>query len=185
MLKTYNKQASKQNYLGTNKLPLGIRPELSSEDEEVKRKLVKCRPRTYSKLIRSDIPGPSGAKPSRPPWPSGVKLSRPSTLGSLQSSVMKPSREELQARVEFLAKKKRNAKHKGPAASVDSHATRSKVPKFGASSSPSSTREHGPPGKFRVRGCPQHPMAEVSKMTDPPLRSPSVVVAKSPPGRTA
>ena len=52
--------------------PLGIRPRLNSEDEEVKRKLVKCSPRTYSELIRLDIPGPSGAKPSRPSWPSGV-----------------------------------------------------------------------------------------------------------------
>ena len=28
--------------------PLGIRPSLNSEDREVKRKLVKCSPRTYS-----------------------------------------------------------------------------------------------------------------------------------------
>ena len=44
--------------------PSGICPSLNFEDEEVKRKLVKCSPRTYSELIRSDIPGPSGAKPS-------------------------------------------------------------------------------------------------------------------------
>ena len=84
--------------------PSGIRPSLSSEDEEVKRKLVKCSPRTYSELIRSDISRPSGAKSSRP-----------SALRPSQSSVMKPSREELQARVEFLAKKKRSAKRKVPA----------------------------------------------------------------------
>ena len=83
--------------------PSGIRPDLSSEDEEVKRKLVKCSPRTYSKLIRSDIPGPSGAKPSqpfepsnakssRPSEPSGAKSSLPSALRPSQSSVMQPSR---------------------------------------------------------------------------------------------
>ena len=55
--------------------PSGIRPGLSFEDDEVKRKLVKCRPWTYSELIRSDIPRPFGAKPSRPPGPLGVKLS--------------------------------------------------------------------------------------------------------------
>ena len=82
-------------------LPLGIRSGLSYEDEEVKQKLVKCRPRTYSELIRSDIPGPFGVKPSRLLGPSGVKLSRPSALGPPQSSVMRPSWEELQARVEF------------------------------------------------------------------------------------
>ena len=43
---------------------LGVRPSLSLEDEEVKRRLVKCHPWAYSKLIRSDIPGPSGAKPA-------------------------------------------------------------------------------------------------------------------------
>ena len=42
----------------------GVRPGLSLEDEEVKRRLVKCHPRAYSKFIRSDIPGPSGAKPT-------------------------------------------------------------------------------------------------------------------------
>ena len=45
-------------------LPLGIRPDLSSEDKEVKQQLAKCLPRAYSELIRSDIPGPSGVKPS-------------------------------------------------------------------------------------------------------------------------
>ena len=55
--------------------PSGIHPGLSSKDEEVKRKLGKCLPRMYSELIRSDIPGPSGTKPSRPPGLSGVKLS--------------------------------------------------------------------------------------------------------------
>ena len=42
----------------------GVRPDLSPEDEEVKRRLVRCHPRAYSELIRSDIPGPSGVKPA-------------------------------------------------------------------------------------------------------------------------
>ena len=61
-------------------LSLGFRPDLSPEDEEVKRKLVKCAPHAYSKLIRSDIPGSSGARPTQ------IPSLRPSPL-----SVMKPS----------------------------------------------------------------------------------------------
>ena len=89
----------------------GIRLGLGSEDEEVKRKLVKCSPRTYSKLIRLDIPGPYG-----------TKSSRPSALKPSQSFVMKPFRGELQARVEFLAKKKISAKRKVLASLESSHA---------------------------------------------------------------
>ena len=151
----------------------------------MKRKLVKCRLRTYSELIRLDIPGPFGATPSRPPRPSGMKLSLPSTLGPPQSSVMKPSREEFQARVEFLAKKKRSAKCKVPAASEDSHEARGKVLKLGAFSSPSSAQEHGSPGQFGVRGLLQHHATKVSKMTGPQFSSPRVAVARSPPERTA
>ena len=43
---------------------LGVRPDLSPEDVEVKRKLLKRGPREYSKLIRSDIPWPSSSKSS-------------------------------------------------------------------------------------------------------------------------
>ena len=74
--------------------PSGIRPSLSSEDKEVKRKLVKCSPRTYFELIRSYIPRPFGEKSSRPSEPSGEKSSPPSVVRPSQSSVMKPSREE-------------------------------------------------------------------------------------------
>ena len=63
-------------------LPSGIRPDLSSEDEEVKQHLAKCLPWGYFELIRLDILGPSGVNPSRP-----LAL-RPSL-----PSVMKPSRE--------------------------------------------------------------------------------------------
>ena len=60
--------------------PLSIRPGLSPEDEEVKWKLVKCGPRMYSEIIRSNILEPSGVKSSRPP---ALRPSPP--------SVMKPS----------------------------------------------------------------------------------------------
>ena len=84
----------------------GIRPGLNLEDEEVKRKLAKFRPRVYSELIRSDILGPSGVSSSRAP------ASRPSLSFVMNTSlegpsVVKPTREDLQARVESLAKKKK------------------------------------------------------------------------------
>ena len=70
----------------------GIHPSLSPEDEEVKWKLAKCRPRVYSELIRSDIPGPSGVSPSpapasRPYLPFVMKTSHEGP------SVVKPTRE--------------------------------------------------------------------------------------------
>ena len=84
----------------------GIRPGLSPKDEEVKRKLAKCRSRVYFEQIRSDILGPSGLSPylapaSKPSLPFVMKTSHEGAL------VMKPTREELQARVESLAKKKK------------------------------------------------------------------------------
>ena len=90
-------------------LPSGIRPGLSPEDEEVKQKRAKYRLQVYSELIRSDIPGPSGVSPSRAP------TSRPSLPFVMKTSregpsVVRPTREELQAQVELLEKKKRGVK---------------------------------------------------------------------------
>ena len=80
----------------------------------MKQKMVKCRPWTYSELIRFDILGPSGAKSSRPP---SLRPSPPSVMKPTPSSVMKPShggppvmktiREELQARVEASGQRRR------------------------------------------------------------------------------
>ena len=165
--------------------PSGIRPSLSSEDEEVKRKLVKCSLWTYSELSISNIPGSSGAKPSRPSEPSRAKSSLPFALMPSQSFIMKPSQEEIQARVELLVKKKRSAKCKVPAAPKSNHAARGKVLKFGAPSSPSSIPEQGSSRQLWVRGRTPPPLAEVSEATGPQLRSPCAVVAKSPPGRIA
>ena len=164
--------------------PSGIRPNLSPEDEGVKQKLVKCSPRTYSKLIRSDIEGPSSEKSSRPSKPSGAKSSRPYALRPSQSSFMKLSQEELQAQVEFLAKKKRSAKRKVPVAPKSSPTARGKVPKLGESYSPSSIREDRSSGQFRARGHTPHLVDEVSEVTGPQFCSPLVVIAKSSPERT-
>ena len=72
--------------------PSGARPDLSPEDEEVKRKLVKCAPRAYSELIRSDIPGPSGVRPTRLPFLRSSPLSfmKPLVSRSSSPSVLEP-----------------------------------------------------------------------------------------------
>ena len=100
----------------------GVRPGLSPEDEEVKRRLVRCHPRAYSELIRSDIPGPSGVKPARLPVlrssppsvmkPSLPPISKSSSSFALETLITKPTRGELQARLEVLAKKKMSVKRK-------------------------------------------------------------------------
>ena len=87
-------------------LPSSICPDLSSRDEKVKQQLAKCLPRAYSELIRSYIHGPSGVNPSRPPAlrPSLPFVMKPSREGP---STVKPTQEELQARVELSHWKRR------------------------------------------------------------------------------
>ena len=51
----------------------------------MKRKLVRCASRAYSELIRSDIPGSSGARPARLPF------LRSSPLSVMKCSVPKSS----------------------------------------------------------------------------------------------
>ena len=92
-------------------LPSGILPDLTPEDRKVKRKLGKCRPRAYSDLIRSNIPGPSGVSPSCSPYlisplPFAMEISPRGPLA------VKPTWEEHQAHVELLAKKRRSIKCK-------------------------------------------------------------------------
>ena len=90
---------------------LGIRPDLNPEDRVVKRKLAKCLPCAYSELIRLDIPGSSGSKSSQPSTP------RPSPPFVMKFShdrppVVKPTKGELQARVETLSRRSRSVKRK-------------------------------------------------------------------------
>ena len=125
--------------------PSGVQPGLSPKDEDVKRKLVNCTPRAYSELIRSDIPGPSGARPTRLPFlrPSPLSIMKPLVLKSFSPSVSepliaKPTRGELQARLKVLTKKKRSVKRKTPTSPEGCPPTRGKILKVEASSSPSS-----------------------------------------------
>ena len=111
----------------------------------MKRKLVKCAPRAYSELIRSDIPGSFGARLARlhflrfsplsvmkPPVP---KYSSPSVSKPLTT---KPTRGELWSRLEVLEKKKRSVKGKPPSSPEGCPPARGKTLKVGTSPSPSS-----------------------------------------------
>ena len=113
-------------------LPSGIRPDLTLEDREVKRQLGKCRPRAYSDLIRSDIPGSSGVSPYCSPH------SRSPSLPAMETSlggplVVKPTRGELQASVESLEKKRRSVKRKALDPPKSSLPARGKALKLGVS----------------------------------------------------
>ena len=131
-------------------LPSAICPNLSFGDKEVNQKLAKCLPRVYSELIRSYILRPSGVNPSRPPTlrPSLPSVMKPSREGP---STVKPTQEELQARVESLAKKNRSVKSEAQAPPY-SPTIRGKIPRLGASSPPSTSKERGSSDQVLARG---------------------------------
>ena len=111
----------------------------------MKRKLVKCASRAYSELIRTNIPGSSGASPARLPFlrssplsvmkPPVPKYSSPSVSEPL---IAKPTRGELRSRLEVLVKKKMSVKRKPLSSPEGCPPARGKILKVGASSSPSS-----------------------------------------------
>ena len=77
--------------------------------------------RAYFELIRSDIPGPSGVRPTRIPFLRSSPLSVMKPLVPKSSSppiseplIAKPTQGELRSRLEVLAKKKRSVKWKPP-----------------------------------------------------------------------
>ena len=124
------------------------RPGLSPEDEEVKRRFVRCHPQAYSELIRSNILGSSGAKPARHPilWssppsamkPSLLPVSKSSSSFALEPLIAKPTKGELRARLEVLAKKKMSVKWKTQASPEGCPPTWGKILKMGVFSSASS-----------------------------------------------
>ena len=110
----------------------GIRPDLTPVDKEVKHQLGKCRPWAYSDLIRSDIPDSSDVSRSYSPC---LTSSRPPAMetSSRGPLVVKPTRGELRARIELLAKKRKNVKRKAQDPPESSLPARGKVLKLGVS----------------------------------------------------
>ena len=112
----------------------GIRPDLNPEDRDMKQKLAKCLSCAYSELLRSDIPGSSGLKSSRP---SSLRPSPPSTMkfSHERPPVVNPTKGELQARVETLSRRPRSVKRKSQDSLEKSHPAWGKAPRLGTSSS--------------------------------------------------
>ena len=79
-----------------------VRLNFSPEDNVVAQELAECSPRPYSKLIRSDIPGPSSLRSTcsailRPSPPFAMKISL------IGPSAAKPTKGELLAQMEMLS----------------------------------------------------------------------------------
>ena len=165
-------------------LPLGLRPDLTLEDREVKRQLGKCRPRAYSDLIRSDIPCSSGVSPSCSPY---LRSPPPPVMEISPEGppAMKATREEHQARVELLAKKRRSVKRKAQDPLESSLSARGKTLKLGASVSPSPVKERGSHAQVRVRGQALPSLAKLSEVAGAQRRSSFTEGAKSSSRRAA
>ena len=158
-------------------LPSGICPDLTPEDREVKQQLGKCHPRAYYDLIKSDILGSSGVSPSyspylRSPSPSAMEISFKGP------PVVKPTREELQAHVELLAKNRRSVKCKAQDHLESSLLARGKTPKMGASVPPSPVKEMESYAQVRVRRQALPSLTEVSEVAGAQRRSSSTAGAK-------
>ena len=158
-------------------LPLGICPDLTPEDKEVKRQLGKCRLRAYSDLIKSDIPSPSDMSPSCSPY---LRSPPPPAMETFPGGplTVKPTQEELQAYVELLAKKRRSIKRKARAPTKSSLPARGKTLKLGAYIPPSPAKERGSHAQVQVRGQALPSLAEVFEVAGAQRRSPSVAGVK-------
>ena len=99
--------------------------------------------------------------------------------------VVKPIREELQAHVELLAKKRRSVKRKAQDPPESSLLDRGKTPKLGASVPSSPVKERESHAQVRVRGQALPSLAEVSEVAGAQRRSSSTVGAKGSSRRAA
>ena len=147
-----------------------ICPDLSPEDKIVKWKLAKCLPRAYSELIRSDIPGSSYSRSSRP---ATLRPSPPSVMKFSHDGhpIVKPTKGKLQARVETLSWRSRSVKRKPLDSLEKGHPAWGKIPRLGTSSS-------SPSAHVRVQGQVLPPSAEVPRAPSSQLHSGSVAKAK-------
>ena len=99
--------------------------------------------------------------------------------------VVKPTWEELQARVELLAKKRRSVKRKAQAPPEHSLLAQGKTLKLGASVKPSPAKKRGSHAQVRVRGQLFPSLAEVSEVAGVQRCSSSVAGAEGSSRRAA
>ena len=160
---------------------VGVRLDLSDEDNAVVLALTECSARPYSELIRSNIPGSSSLMPAR------STASRPSPFSTLRvfsfgPSAATPTRGEILVYLGATSRKPRSAKRKNPSSFVKDRPVPTKVQKLGASP-PSLVRgpeRVSPPlTEFQNSGAspsspaqePERassPLAEVQKLGAPP-----------------
>ena len=152
-----------------------IRPDLSPEDGDVKQKLAKCLPRAYSELIRSDILGSSDLKSSRS---STIRPSPPSVMkfSHERPPIVKPTKGEIQARVETLSRRPRSVKQKSQDSLEKTHLAWGKAPRLGTSSS-------SPSAHVQVQGQALPSPTEVPRAPSSQPRSASAAKAKDSLGR--
>ena len=116
----------------------GARIDLSAEDNVIALALAECPSLSYAELIKSDIPGPSSSRSAlstalRPSPPSSMRVS------PIGPSAAKPTKGELLVQLETLSQKPQSVKQKTLGSADKDRSALAKVPKFGASSSSSST----------------------------------------------
>ena len=133
------------------------RLDLSDEDTAVALALKECFARSYTELIKSDIPSSSNFLPAR------STASRPSPLSTLGvfsfgPTAATPTRGEILVHLGATSRKPRSVKRKKPSSSQKDRPVLAKVQKLGVSS-PSPARE---PGQASL------PLAEVQNSGAPP-----------------
>ena len=148
----------------------GARPDLSSEDSTIVQELVEYPAHPYTKMIKSDIPGPSSSRSTRsvvlrslPPSTMKVSPTRPSAA--------KPTKGELLAQLETLSRKPRSVKRKGLDSAEKDRSASIKVSKLGAFSSSPSTQVRMPKQALS-------PPVQVPKVSNMQLRFRSAAKAK-------
>ena len=130
------------------------------------------------------IPSSSGVSPSCSPL--SRSLPPPAMKTSLwEPLVVKPTRGELQTRVELLVKKNRSVKRKAQDPPKSSLSARGKAPKLGVSVPKSPIKERVSHAQVRVRGQALPSLAEVFKEVDAQCRSSSASGAKGSSRRAA
>ena len=155
----------------------GIHPDLSPEDRVVNRKLAKCLPRAYSELIRSDIPGSSGSKSSRP---STLRPSPPSVMkfSHDRPPVVKPTKGRDSSSGGDIVPKVSKCEAKTSGLPERSHPTWGKAPRLWTSSS-------SPFAYVRAQGQVSPSPIEVQRAPSSQLLSTSAAKAKDSSRRAA
>ena len=158
----------------------GARIDLSAKDNIIVLALAECPPRPYTKLIKSDIPGPSSSRSARS---AALRPSLPSTMkvSPIWPSVAKPTKGELLTRLETLSRKPRSVKRKTLDSVEKDRPALVKVPKLGGGGGGGSSSS--PSTHVRKPEQALSPPAEAPKVLSSQPRSGSAAKAKGPSGR--